>query len=129
MSDSLEKIKPFLTVNILGAERSFRYNLWSCVQFQRLRKKSLLASPPDFTDIEELAVLLWAGLIPENKELDGKIDALGNPEQKILDTIDLILSSSELSDYRPYVDLVAEAMKLASPKESDAPKKKEKEKA
>jgi len=129
MSDSLEKIKPFLTVNLLGEERPFRFSLWSCAQYQKLTKKSLLSGGVDVFNVEELASLLWAGLIPDNKQLDGKIDAEGNADQKIQDTINEILQSLDLSDFKSLVEIIEKAIKLSQPKESDAPKKKEKEKA
>lgn len=123
MSDSLEKLKPSITVNLLGKERSFRFSLKSCAQFQKLTKKSLLSGGIDIYDAEGLATLLWAGLIPDNKEFDGRIDSDGKPDETIQKTIDNLLESLDLTDYAYLVnEVIGKAIQLAQPKED--PKKK-----
>ncbi len=123
MSDSIEKIKPSITVNLLGRERSFRFSLKSCAQFKKLTKKSLLSGGIDIYDAEELAAILWAGLIPDNKEFDGRIDSEGKADEVVRKTIDELLESLDVSDFSYIVnEIVAKAIALAQPKED--PKKK-----
>ena len=124
MSDSLEKTKPFVFLDILGEQRKFRFSFWSLAQFKKLRGKSLLEQGFDAVDAEELAVLLWCGLIPDNEDLDGDIDAQGVPEQKVKDEIKKILKSLDLSDYPRLTKVIQEAIALGQPKVD--PKKKEK---
>jgi len=59
---------------------------------------------------------LWAGLIPENKEYDGVIDANGIPDQVIKKTINDLLESLDVSDF-PYLvnEVIAKALALAQP--------------
>ncbi len=122
MADSLEKIKPSISVYLLGRERSFRFSLKSCAQFQRLTKKSLLSGGFDPGNAEELAMVLWAGLIPDSKELDGLIDVDGKADETVLKAIDDLLNSLDLSDISCLMDIVKRAFELAQPKED--PKKK-----
>ncbi len=125
--DSLSKVKPSITVELLGKKMSFRFNLRSCAVFKRLRGRSLIAGKLDLFDAEDIAAVLWAGLIPDNKELDGEVDANGLPDEKVKKVLDDLLDSLDLSDF-PYLinDIIQPAIALTQPKESSSAKKKEK---
>lgn len=118
MADNLEKTSPAFKVKLLGKERLFRFNLKSCSQYKKLTGEKILDGGYDVFDAEKLAALLWAGLIPDDKELDGVIDANGKADQHILDFINEVLDAVNYEDM-PYFlnDVVKRAIDLGKPPE------------
>ena len=87
MSVNADKASPGVLVTLGGKERRIVYTTWSFLQLEKMGQKSLLERGVPYKSLNDLVLLLWAGLIEDFPELDGFIDASGKPEKKVLDAI------------------------------------------
>jgi hypothetical protein len=76
---NVEKAASSIYLELGGVQRRFEFTMWSIAQMKRLSGKNALRGELDVQDPDDLAVLVWAGLIPSDPSLDGQVIPSAEP--------------------------------------------------
>lgn len=76
---NLEKAVSSIHIDLGGVQRRFEFTMWSIAQMKRLSGKNALRGELDVQDPDDLAVLVWAGLISSDPSLDGEVTPSQEP--------------------------------------------------
>lgn len=125
--DNLSKASPSFFLELGGVQRGFEYTIHSIGQIKRLTGKNPMKGQVDVNDPDDLATLVWAGLITWDETLDGKIiesseeGKPGTPDQSVTDAIIQVQKWMRFDLLSSIGQAVKKAFDAAAP---DAPKKK-----
>lgn len=119
--DQLNKAVPAIFIELGGLQRRFEFSMWSMAQMKRLTGKNALRGELDPQDPEELAVLVWAGLVSSDPSLDGQIvpstepGKPGTPDDNVLSAVHQVQKWMRFDKISEIGAAVRQAFDAASP--------------
>lgn len=106
----LDELSPIRLVKIGGEDLKIEFTMWALRQFQRLTGINLLGGDSNLNDPDNLAALIWAGLIAHQPQFDGEISEALKPSAEVRAQIDRISKSLSLSQMIEASKAVFEAL-------------------
>lgn len=113
-----DKLDNNYTVELFGKIRRVRYPIKSAIQFKRITKGGSLLKAIDLGDPEVLCSFFWAGLIADDKEIDGVI----SDKAEVPENVQNFLNQLYELEYSKVIELFPSfmgALTQAQPKEGE----------
>ena len=118
---NLEKAKGHITLTLGGEERRLAYTVHSVAQVKYLTGKNFLKGELDSNDPDDLAILVWAGLITWDESLDGDVTpaetagAPGTADENVRRAVKWVQKSMNFDQMYEIANKVRQALEVSAP--------------
>lgn len=113
---NLEQASPAQMIEIGGKQRIVKFTLHSARQYKFLTGKSLMRGEIDHADPDELAILIWCGLIAAEPALDCALAPGAEMPAELRQVLDQLARDIDFTMLEPITKAIREAFNQGSGK-------------